>query len=352
MTPYYAIFLFLSLLALFDGFDVKRSQRLVLLFVSGCVLTLFAALRPPTFADYAPYKIYFESLRQGFTDGGVNHEPGFWLLNRVVGFFTGEYLVFFVVLAGLSVGIMLKSYKDYTPYFLIPVLVFFSHAYIGREMTQVRAGLAAALCLYSMRYIIAGRFWRFALWAAVAASMHLGAVVFFVVYPVARSRMGRKTMFVVLGISLAVGLAYPLGALFRTIPIVDFLARAQSYADSGYDEALGVFTNPTVLKQLLICTTGLLFYNRLIDKVWGFRVFLVSYFIATCWLILWNDFAIMAGRVATFFSVTEGILLASYLFLIERRSRVIYVVFVIVFAWMMLRTHTTHPSMPTYKLML
>jgi hypothetical protein len=350
VTPYIVIFLFLALLALSDAFEIRRSQRLVLLLAAGVVLALFAGLRPPTFRDYSPYKLYFEGLRHGIVDGGVNHEPGFWLLNRVAGLFMGNYLVWFVALAALSVGIMLKSYKDYTPWFLLPVIVYFSHAYIGREMTQVRAGLAAAICLYSMRHVIAGRFWRFALWAAIAASIHLAAVVFFVVYPLAHSRMGRRTMVVLLGVSLAVGLAYPLGALFRQIPVVDLLSRAQSYADSGHDESLGVFTNPTVMKQLLICTTGLLFYNRLNDKVWGFRAFLMSYLISTCWLIVWNDFAIMAGRLATFLSVTEGILLASYICLFERRSRPIYVVLVIIFAWTMLATHL--PDLPIYKLTL
>jgi hypothetical protein len=294
----------------------------------------------------------------GTVDGTIpvewGQDPGFSLICLAVGAVGGGPVAMFVVMAALAVGLVLGSYRRYTPFFFVAVLVYFSHTFIAREMLQIRAGLAAALCLYSMRHIIDGRGWRFLGVMAAAISIHAASSVFLLVWPVARSGMGRRTMFALLGVSLAVGLLFPVGSLFGRLEAVELLVRAQAYAAAEMGgEQLGVFGSPTTIKQLLIFVTGLMFYDRLSERVWGFRAFMTSYFLAVCWLMVWNDIPTLAARLSTFFSITEGILLASYMYLIERRSRIFYVALVVVFALMMLRVHTTgglHPYVPSVRI--
>ncbi len=353
MLPYYLIFGLLALLAFSDAFTVNPRQRQLLFLFAGLVLALFAGMRSDVFPDYEAYALYFDELSSGNESTLVATEPGFILINKVIGFFTGNSVWLFMFMAVTAVAINLKSFKDYTPFFFIPVLVYFSHTYLGRELMQIRAGVAAAMCLFALRYIMRNQFWRFLLIVLVAASVHLASLAFIVAYPVVKMNMGRKTWALILTMCTLIGIVSPLGALLRQLPFVDAISRLQDYtASDTYGGSLGVLTNPTFLKQLFISSIGLVFYDKLSAKVPYFRTFLICYLIATCWLVLWNDFGILAARVATFFSISEGLLLASFMYLVSRESRPIYVTLVIALAFMMLYLNLSDPHFPPYQSVL
>lgn len=350
MTIYYVIFFILAVFSLTDVINVRREQRIVLFIASWLILWLFAGLRGDVFPDYSGYRDYFESLRQGVKLTTVAAEPGYIAINRIVGFFTGNAVWLFLLMSGIAVTINLKCYKDYTPFYFIAIMAYFSHTYLGRELMQIRAGVAAAIVLYSYRYVVQGSFKKFLFFIIIAATIHLGALATIVVYPIVKMNISRKTWYYILFGCLAIGFFFPLGAQIRKIPQMQVLERIQTYNDNlQYGGELGIFRNPTVLKQLFISFIGLGFYGTLIRKAWGYKVLLTSYLIATCWLILWNDYAILSARVATFFSITEVILLSSFVYLFEKRSQVIYLLWVILLTFSMLVLNITADRIPPYE---
>lgn len=349
MFPYFTIFFILALLACTSLLKIKHNQRTALFVLCILMLWLFAGLRGAGFPDYSAYQMYFLDLRQGIISLIVATEPGFIVINTVIGWFTDDSVWLFLVMSLLAVSINLKCYRDYTPFYFIAAMAYFSHTYLGRELMQIRAGVAAAIALYAYRFIVTSEFKKFFFWVVMAATIHLGSLCVLVVYPISKMRITRRMWYTILGICLLIGFVSPLGGWIRLLPQVEWLTRVQGYAeDSRYSSDLGILTNPTLLKQLMLSFVGLRFFSVLSQKVWGYNVFLTSYLIATCWLILWNDFAILSARVATFFSVTEVVLLGSYTYLFEKNSRWIYLLWVILLTLTMLCLNILGDKLPIY----
>ncbi len=337
MLPYFIIFIFLSLFAILDAVNVDSKQKQWFLLLVAVVLILFAGLRGENFADYSSYREYFRTITNGESSSVVAMDPGFLLINKFVASITDNPLWLFLLISLLAIGINFRCYVDYTPFYFIAILVYFSHTFLGRELMQIRAGLAAAIILYSYKYIVSRKFWKFLFVVLTASTIHLASIVVLIIYPISRLKIKIKLWYTILGISLIVGYLTPLGKIIKILPQIDILQRIQYYSDNSmYNINLGILTNPTLLKQLIICLVGLMFYDILKVKVWGYHVLLTSYVVATCWLILFRDFSIFSARIATFFSITEVLLLSGYVYLFGYRSRIFYLFLVIIFAFAML----------------
>lgn len=351
LTPYFIIFAILAFCSLFDVFRIKPEQRTIAYVLIWFMLWIFAGFRSDIFPDYQAYSEYFSDLREGVDSVLVATEPGFIVINTVIGWFTDNSTWLFIAMAITAVTINLKSYRDYTPFYFIAILAYFSHTFLGREMMQIRAGVAAAIALYSYRFIITSKLKKFIFFIIIAATIHLGALVVLVMYPIIKLNFKPRAWLFILAVCLYIGLAMPLGSLLRQLPEVALLERVQVYSsDERYSGDLGIFNNPTLLKQLMISIIGLSFFKTLSKRCYGYNVFLTSYLIATCWLILWNDFAILSARIATFFSITEVLLLAMFTCLFEKKSRPIYLLWVILLTFAMLLLNTTKEDLPSYQM--
>ncbi len=332
MFPFYVIFILIATCAMLETFPVLGQQRKAILLILGVVLTLFAGLRyQPLAGDFQNYtEALIELHKKGLTarshyDSSARiFEPGFNLLLWLSGTLFGPRAwMGFLVIAAIAVGLNLSCYKRYSnSYFLFAVLFYFTHTYLLRDMSLIRSGLGAALALYSVRYVEREQFWRFVGTLVFASTFHLATLVFLLVYPVYKLRWSARTWgWIVLG-CFVVGTIAPLGKLLMALPTGGIFRRIAAYAWMIGDSSRGILTNPTILKQLFFVGLSLWFYNTLAARISHFRALLVPYAISVCWLMVWNDFPIIAGRLATFFSVTEVIVLPSVaLSLITPRSR-------------------------------
>lgn len=286
------------------------------------VLFLIAAFRV-TSPDYANYEAYYTLLSSGVDYRDVNivaADPIFAYINYFFALFTKDPIIIFVFFASTSVAINLSCYKKYSPYFFLSILFYVSHTYVAREIMQIRAGLACALCLYSIRYIFQKRLYCFFLIIFSASAIHLGALVFSLAYFIGRLQVSKKTILLILIAAVGIGLLYPFGHIFKQIPTIDFLQRIQYYNESKYGEAAGVLNNPIIIKGILIIVFCLYFHDSLIKLNKYYLLCFNLYFFSVIWYLLWNDFEIFAARIATFFSITE-VLLLSYIPLLMKSAK-------------------------------
>lgn len=318
MLPFYILFLFLFLLAFSDSNLVNPKQKIILFCGAYFALALFAGLRY-NLPDYQAYSDYFRLLNNKIILSNakdlaiVADDKGYIIINKFIGLFTNNPVILFLTMAFASIGINLSCYKKYTPYFFTAMLFYYVHTYIGRELMQIRAGLACALCLYSIRYIVNRKIIYFLCVIALASTIHLAALIFMFSYLLCRWNLKIKTWKYLLCISLIIGIFMPLGKFLKALPYMDGLERIQNYSEwEGYNQTLGVFSNPTVLKQLIISILCFIFYDKLNKKVYAFDTIFSIYLFSLCWLIIWNDFGIIAARIATFFSIGEVLLVASF----------------------------------------
>ena len=342
LIPYYKIFILLATVALLDGFNIKWIQKNKILSVIVVLLTVFATLRYNIgFQDYDAYvSAYHDIVENGlnyskYTTDAAIFEPGFVITYYISTFFSNNPIMGFFVIALLAVSLNLSSYQKYTKYFFVATLLYFVHTFALREMIQIRAGVAAAICLFSIRYVERRLLWRFCVTILIASSFHLASIVFLSVYWVYWRKWTKKIWIRIICLSLLVGIFMPLGRLLSNIPVSGIGARIATYTWMIGSDYSGIF-NITFFKQFIFCAYSLLYWEKLNSKVPHFNIFFVCMSMSLCWLSLWRDFPIISNRMATFFSITEVLLLPSFIYLVRRRSIPIVIGIVVFYAFLTL----------------
>ena len=342
MIPYYTIFILLAAVTLFDGFNIRWTQKSKMLSVVVLLLTIFATLRYNVgFQDYDAYvNAYQDVVKNGlnyskYTTGADIFEPGFILTYYISTFVSNNPIFGLFVIALLAVSLNLSCYKKYTKYFFVATLLYFVHTYALREMIQIRAGVATAICLFSVRYIERRLLCRFCVTILIASSFHLASVIFLSVYWVYWRKWSKKIWVRIICLSLLVGVFMPLGQLLSNIPVGGIGARIATYTWMIGSNDSGIF-NITFLKQFVFCVFSLLYWEKLDSKAPHFKIFFVCMAISLCWLSLWNDFHIISNRIATFFSITEVLLIPSFIYLVKRRSIPIVIGIIVFYAFLTL----------------
>lgn len=343
MIPYYAIFLLIAIFAFFESFQASKRQRLIIHLGLAIVLIVFAGLR------YQPLANDFQAYTNGIIDitkNGLNYselefsttifEPGYNLLVYIATLISFSPAFVFLVVASVAVGITMCCYVKYSPkYFILAALFYFIHTFVLRDMSLIRSGVAAAIGLYALRYIETRSLVKFVLTIIIAMSFHLASIVILLVYPIYHLNWRAKTWgYLVLG-SLIIAYIMPFGKLLMLLPVSGIFARISNYSWMIGD-SLGVLTNPTILKQLFFVSLSIAYYKVLIQKIPNFKLMFVPYVMSVCWLLVWNDFPIVSGRMATFFSITEVIVIPSMLVLVTPKSRPILILLLILLAFMIL----------------
>jgi hypothetical protein len=337
MHSFYVIFSILAVLALLDLFEVKKRQRSILLMLTTLMLILFAGLRYGM-PDYQNYVDMFHAIRKaGYQGVYHNVDIGYRILNMLVGSVFAQPLSIFIIMAALTVWLNVKCYNQYARYVFMALLFHFVNRYISSEMMQIRSALAYAICLYNFRNIADRRWFRFAFFQVLALSMHLGSILFLAAPVLQYINLSRRVWTLALLVCVIVGVFYPLGNFLLKLPSNEYTVRALGYVQSEYHTKLGIFHNFATLKQMLMCALGLIFYGKLNQTTRYFPIMFACYVFATCWLIAWNDFAIIAARGGAFLSIAESILIAQLLSLgASRSSRCLIAVILIAAALTML----------------
>lgn len=342
MIPYYIIFILLAIVTFLDGANIKWTQKSKMLSVVVVLLTVFATLRYNVgFQDYDAYvNAYQDVVKNGldyskYTTDAAIFEPGFIITYYISTFFSNNTIFGLFIIALLAVLLNLSCYKKYTRYFFVATLLYFVHTFALREMIQIRAGVAAALCLFSVRYIERRSLLHFCVAIMIASSFHLASIVFLSVYWVYWRKWSKKIWIRIICLSLLVGIFMPLGRLLSHISIGGIGARIATYTWMIGSNESGIF-NITFFKQFIFCIFSLLYWQKLNSKVPHFNIFFVCMAMSLCWLSLWNDFPIISNRVATFFSITEVLIVPSYIYLVKRRSIPVAIGVIVFYAFLTL----------------
>lgn len=310
----------------------KRQSLFLYVVVLLCMIFL-AGLRRDN-ADWPTYKDMFVSIMDNKDDGSA--DLGFNFLCKIISFFFSEIFIYFLLIALISVSLNAISFYRYTPYIFTALLLYFCHNFCLKEMIQIRAGLASAICLFSLYYLHNKRPKVFFTLFVVAVSVHLTSAIFLVAYISWRYLTKKKLLYCIL-VSLFIGSFFPVGSLLKNaLGIDDRLDEYIAYGDDGYGESLGVWTNINTLKCLIIFCFLYANYDRLYKSNKYFDILFKCYVPGLCWLICFNDFSIIGARVSNILLSSEPILLTYPYYLFKKSSRIIYSLGLVVFSLIIL----------------
>jgi hypothetical protein len=349
---YYVVFSLLLLFSIIGFFKTGSYTKFFASAIAFILLVLFASLQGGGY-DYDNYCEIFKGILHddnifSFNKGTSFYfvEIGYRILVKFASMICGHPTFMFFLTAFSSVFINFYCFKKYSPYIFLTIILYFAHTFLLREMIQIRAGLACAICLYSLIYIEQKKILKFTLCILIATSIHIGAIAFFLAYVFCQMNFSAFKLWVILLIAITIGMYMPLGALLHWLPNEKMMI----YANSPYaTKSLGIFTNITIIKSLFFTVTGLIYYNKMMKLLPHFRILFQTYFISLLLLLIFNDFFI-TGRIATFFSVTEVIIVPSYLLLFKQNgfNSLFLQLLIVLFAGLMLHLNIVNANIYPY----
>jgi hypothetical protein len=185
MFPYIAIYslFFLSIVAERIRGIRANHKRLIMVFLASIII-LFRGLRWETGTDWEQfldvfYTIDFDSIFGFKRTHNTTLEPGYAFLNYVCFYFTGSYTSLLLIYNAIIMYIYYSvswRYSPKNPIYIFVMLVIFT------EVFPLRLSFAAAIFMYSIRYILSKDILKYAFFVILAASIHYSAIITFPFY--------------------------------------------------------------------------------------------------------------------------------------------------------------------------
>lgn len=295
------IFIILLIFALLDNLINKN----FFVYLSGILLIIIAAFRGLNVGPDT--SIYYQDYERLISN---NFEWGYTLLEKIFNTLHLPWIAFSFFITLLIVSILIKQYRLMTPSVGLAILYYYSRFYVNRDLNQIRSALAAVIILISFKYIINHNFWKFILVILIAESIHSGAIVGLILYPLfyLMTRYNRKNIFKVYFFILIFSgiFSFGIGNLLLHVNI----SSVQTYlTNNAYLQGGKGLLNPVIILQVLISCVAVFLYSHEEEKVNYNDVALLTYMFSTVILILLSQYYTLAGRFSTLFATIEPIVI-------------------------------------------
>lgn len=145
------------------------------------LLTAVSACRIAVGNDYWVYRFQFNLIMQQRT---VSYEIGFnavvWIIQSLLGY--DNYLPVFAAFSILTCYFFVKAMYDQGRWFAGTVFLLMTGGYYFSSLNSVRYYLVLAIAMYSMKYVLSGRYDMFILWIVIASLFHKSVLLVIPVY--------------------------------------------------------------------------------------------------------------------------------------------------------------------------
>lgn len=310
-----SIFILFSLISITSLIFIDESKhRYFFLYAIAIILILISGLRQPGIdLDYYNYEY---SFKYG-SSFNIRFEPAFFLIQSSIKFISDNPKYFFLAYAFLGVGIKFFSIKNLSKLWYLSILVYLSHYFILHEITQIRAGVASAISLYSIIYIYERNFKKFLLLSIIALSFHYSAIVFFPLYLLNPKAFNKVKYLLIIFTAFILGfIGVRFGYFVGFIPIPEIQNLFSMYAKDvvlGAQGQLNLVSIPNLIKT---CVIFLMIYNLdSISRANKYAYLLIKiYILSLISFIFFSDIPGIGFRISEFFGLVEILIIPFFVY--------------------------------------
>ena len=250
-------------------------------------------------------------------------ERGFFLLSVIIKTFTSDYVVYFTIVALLSLWILFKGINKYSLFPLFAFALYVGRFLFGRQFIQIRAGVSIAIIFWGIQYVKKQQFYKYLGVIFLASLLHSSAWIALPAYFLNKIKLRPRHIY--LGVAVAFILAAFFTPFIRQL-VADSaadLSVAQSYTTEhyGYKSTGKGLANPMVYYQTLILLT-FTFYEKQLSKVTPYYITLRNgYFYSTVWLITLCSYSVLSARGSTILATYEILIIPLFVRIFHKRNR-------------------------------
>ena len=311
----------------------KFKNKDVILILSLIALSIGAGLREIRWADTDAYIISFMNYTPSLVELSIDSKPfgyaelGFFWLGCIIKSISDNPQVYLGTIAGISLFFLYKDLKKYSILPLIGLCTYIARFFMGRNLVQIRAGLAYLIVLWGIKYIQEKKFWHFIVLVWVASLIHFSSWIALPLYFIHNwLPVNKKTILVGLGIAFILGAFFqgPISA-FVTDQANDLNIATTYVQDSFVTRAKGL-ANPMIYFQCFLLLAYTFLENRLVHNTKYYYIIRSGYFYSTLILISFCSFTALSGRTSTMFATLEFAVIPSLIYLFNKKNRIIALV--------------------------
>lgn len=284
--------------------DSYEKTRLALL-ATILWLILHDGLRWEIGTDWDPYHDFFMGTEN------THFEPGYVLLNEIIGGIWRNYTFFLLCFAVITYGILCRFLKQYAVQPVMALCLYYCE--MMGSMGSNRSILAMFCCVLSLQFIMNRNLKAFILMMIVAMCFHLAAITFFPAYFLYQKQYRNQWILMALLLAFVVNRS----GLINRIPLVEYAAMVDAATTTssdfaGYiaDEAFSVSLIGS-FKRFVFVFLALQVRKVINDEQYDFFVLLYS--VGAFIFILFNGsiLQLMAGRGSSFYNIYAIIVIPS-----------------------------------------
>jgi hypothetical protein len=235
-----------------------------------------------------------------------------------------NYSFFLFVHAIIYYFLIFKSFKKIISYQFVALLMFYTTS-MGM-MGSNRQLLAAAICLYSLKFVVSKKPIKFSLLILIAISFHTTAFLF-AIYYFLNKEIKPIPLFIVLFSAIIIGRTQVVMSLFEGIgnliggnasdKTAIYLAGAQDELTQAQVSTIGL------IKRIVFI---LIFYSnrrKITQYLPNYHLILNGYIVGLIFYFLFSSsLLIMVSRGNFYFSIMESLLIAAQLVLIKDKTTI------------------------------
>ncbi|MCD9544468.1 hypothetical protein GLP24_06360 [Photobacterium carnosum] len=313
MILFYLIFSILligALLQLYNlidkNFDYSSKS---ILFIVAFLLIVIAGFNL-TSNDYIAYS---EIIKQSaiLPISEYNNIHGDFLFKLLSGFVysnTGSLDATFVTFAFISVFSVFYIITKDSKLAFFSVFIYFAHAFLNKEMIQIRAGLASALLLVAISSQAHRKNKMAFIYIVLSGYFHSSALIALIPYTFSLFFKGdnfKKISFILLLLSFSFYFFNIPAVIIQYSNLLGILPNGvNNYTEWNlYNYDLGLL-NPNTIKQIIIIFLALYYFSN--NKLYS--TYYCYFLIGVCWLISFSSIAILAARISSILTISELIL--------------------------------------------
>ena len=324
------IFFLFYMFAVYLETNNNKNRDVVLVFAC-IVLAILAGIRDLTWPDTGVYVWSFTDHTPSIFDFSFSDTPygysekGFYLLQVLIRTITNNYTVFFLIVSAITFYFLFKDFKQYSIFPLIGLCAYIARFLIGRNFIQIRAGLAYAILMLSIKYILEKDWKRYFLIVFIAWLFHRSCIIAIPLYFVCNwVKVKKWHVIVALAFSFAVGI-WGQGFVHSLVEDnASDLNVGLRYTDAGGEklqlEGLGM-RNPMIYFQCFILLIYTFLEKRLAPLNKYYYILRNAYLYSTMILICFCSYKVLSARTSSMYATLEFAIIPSLIYLFNKKNR-------------------------------
>lgn len=278
-------------------------------------------------ADTDSYVICFENtptlINFSFSDEPYGYnELGFYWLSVLVKTFTSSNQLYFLVIAAITMYYVYKGVLRFSSFPLIGLAVYIARFFAGRNMMQIRSGLAYAICILGFKYLAERDWKKYFLIVGIAYMFHHSAIIAVPLYFITYIKIRKWHVF------MGMAIAFILGGFFQDTLQMFVTDSAEDFGNdiTTYTKGIEIEQAKGLANPLIYYQTFLLFVYTMLEGVLKKRdkyyyIIRAAYLYSTMILTTFCMFLALSSRTSTLFATMEIAIVPSLLNLFDKQTR-------------------------------